>query len=132
MKNMKLVLVTVSTLFALSASAQKTSITDIPSDAEGETTISISKGKKGTTANNPLFEITEGTAEIAGEPEVMTKAARTSWKKACDEWKKETKDLNKENQVLVLNCNNPTCAKDSTSATVCTSTGAYKVKTKIN
>lgn len=128
---MKFSILVLTTFFALAASAQKTAITDIPTDGSEDTTISITKGKK-ATLNQPLFEITEGTAEIAGEPEVMTKAARTSWKEACAEWKKETKDLNKENQVLVLNCNNPTCAKNETSQTVCTSTGAYKVKTKIN
>jgi len=105
--------------------AQTAAIKDIPTD--GDTTISISKGKN--TQNE--FQITEGTAEIAGEPELMTKAARSSWKTECADWKKEFKDLNKENQILSMSCNNPTCAKNATSETVCTSQGTYKLKTKI-
>jgi hypothetical protein len=108
-----------------SAFAQTAGIKDIPAD--GDTTISISKGKN-TQAE---FQISEGTAEISGEPEVLTKAARSSWKAECADWKKEFKDLNKENQILSMSCNTPSCSKNSTSETVCTSEATYKVKTKI-
>jgi hypothetical protein len=110
---------------ALSAVAQTAAIKDIPT--EGDTTISISKGKN----NQNEYQITDGTAEIAGEPEAMTKAARASWKQECTEWKKEIKEMNKDNQVLALTCNSPTCTKNGTSETVCASQGTYKLKTKV-
>jgi hypothetical protein len=112
---------------ASSALAQTAAIKDIPADGDAETTISISKGKKGTAE----YEISEGKADISGDPEVLTKEARNSWKKACDDWKKEIKDLNKDNQVLALSCNSPSCTKNSMTETVCQSSGVYKVKTKI-
>ena len=110
---------------SVSAFAQTAGIKDIPAD--GDTTISISKGKN--TQNE--FQITEGNADIAGEPNVMTKEARASWKAECDQWKKEIKELNKDNQVLALTCNTPNCSKNATSETVCTSQGTYKLKTKV-
>jgi hypothetical protein len=122
---MKMIVLALS-LCVSTAFAQTTSIKDIPA-ADGDTTISISKGKKGT----PDYEITEGKADISGDPEVLTKAARDSWKKACDEWKKEIRELNKENQVLALTCNSPTCTKNNMTETICQSSGDYKVKTKI-
>jgi hypothetical protein len=118
-------LIVLALAFSFSALAQTAAIKDIPT--EGDTTISISKGKN--TQNE--FQITEGTADIAGEPEAMTKAARASWKQECNEWKKEIKDLNKENQVMALSCNSPSCSKNGTSETVCTSQGTYKLKTKV-
>lgn len=115
---------------SVSAFAQTASVKDIPADQESETTISVSKGSKAKA----LFEVTSGTAEIEGDPEILTNAARKSWKAACDEWKKETKELNKENgsQVLAISCNSQTCSKNEGSATVCKSTGTYKIKTRIN
>lgn len=111
--------------FSVLALAQTAGVKDIPAD--GDTTISITKGKNGQNE----FQITEGTADISGDPEVLTKAARTSWKQACNDWKKELKELNKDNQILSMSCNNPNCAKNATSETVCQSTGTYKLKTKV-
>jgi glycosyltransferase involved in cell wall biosynthesis len=48
-----------------------------------------------------------------------------------DDWKKEIRELNKENQVLALTCNKPNCIKNGTVETVCESKGTYKLKTKI-
>ncbi len=110
---------------SVSALAQTAAIKDIPT--EGDTTISISKGKK----TDAEYQITEGTADIAGEPSLMTKEARSSWKQECADWKKEIKDLNKENQVMHISCNSPNCSKNGTSETVCTSQGTYKLKTKV-
>jgi len=124
---MTLALVAIIGLGSTPAFAQKASVKDI--DAEGDTTISISKGSPKTQDH---YQITDGTAEIEGEPEILSKAARDSWKKACAEWKNETKDLNKENQVMAISCNKPTCTKNEASATVCQSTGSYKIKTKMN
>lgn len=109
------------------AHAQTASVKDIP--AEGDTTISISKGSKASV--DKKFEIVDGNADISGDPEVLQNAARNSWKKSCNEWKQELKDLNKDNQVLALTCNSPKCEKNESSQTVCKSTGAYKVKVKL-
>lgn len=110
--------------------AQKTSVTDIPSDGSQTTTTTIQVKKGDQPSADRDFEILDGSAEVAGEPNLMSKGARESWKKACDEWKKEVKDLNKENQVVVLNCNSPHCAIESGS-TVCKSTASYKLRVKI-
>jgi hypothetical protein len=122
---MKLFL-TIMMFISVTAFAQTAAIKDIPADGE-DTTISITKGKKGQVE----FQIEEGKAEIAGDPEILAKAARDSWKKECADWKKEVKELNKDNQVMALSCNNPSCAKTEMSQTVCQSTGTYKVKTKV-
>ena len=110
---------------SVSAFAQTAGIKDIPAD--GDTTISITKGKD----KQNEFHIDEGKADISGEPEILEKEARKSWKAECAEWKKEFRDLNKDNQILAMTCNNPTCTKNATSQTVCTSEATYKVKTKI-
>lgn len=110
---------------SLQASAQTTSVKDIPADSE--TTISVSRGGK----VQAQFEITDGSAEIEGDPEILINVARSSWKKACEDWKKEIKDLNKQNQILAISCNGSTCAKNESSATVCKSTGTYKLKVQV-
>lgn len=109
--------------------AQTATLHDIPADQEGSTTISITKGEKKT--NSEEFQITEGTATVSGEPELLQKSARASWKTACAEWKKELKELNSANQVLVMNCNQPTCNQTGNSETVCSSQADYKLKIKV-
>lgn len=118
---------TIALLFNFSsfAGAQTAAIKDIPAD--GDTTISIQKGSK----NTGEYTITEGRVEVAGDPEILSKAARDSWKKECDKWKQEIKDLNKENQILAISCNSPVCKKTEASETQCQSEGVYKLKTKI-
>jgi hypothetical protein len=110
------------------AMAQTANINDVP--LQGDTTISVTKGSK---AVGPDFEIVKHEAEIEGEPEVLIKEARSSWKKACDDWKKETKELNKDSQVMALTCNSPSCGKadNVTTSTICKSTATYQIKTKI-
>ncbi len=109
------------------AMAQKTSVTDIPTDSN--TVITVKKGDdKSTTEKN--FEIVEGSGEVSGDPQLMNKEARASWKAACNDWKKEIKDLNKTNEIIVLNCNKPNCQKSEGGQTVCESNGDYKVKVK--
>lgn len=111
--------------FSSSALAQTTDIRGVP--VESDTTISITKGKGGQKD----FEIAEGSADISGDPEVLTKAARSSWKQACEEWKKELKELNKENQILALSCNTPKCITNGPTEITCQSKGTYKVRTRV-
>ncbi len=111
------------------AFAQTANLKDIPADQEGTTTISITKGDKKLQTEE--YQITEGSAVVAGEAELLTKTARSSWKEACAEWKKELKALNVENQVLVMNCNQPSCEKNDRAETTCSSRAEYKLKVKM-
>ncbi len=107
------------------AQAQTAAVKDIPADSD--TTITVSKGKKSQTE----YEVTDGTADVQGEPEVLARDARTAWRKACTEWKQELKELNKDNQVLSMNCGTPKCEKNSNMEFLCESKASYKVKTRI-
>lgn len=106
------------------ALAQTMGIKDIPAD--GDTTIKIEKGQK---ADNK-FEITEGVDTIEGDAAPLLKEARANWKAACTEWKKELKELNKENQVISMSCGTMKCSTTAMETT-CTSEGKNKIKVKV-
>jgi|GEM_PF-1932015 len=82
-----------------------------------------------TTGGNAGFEVVDISGQITGDPATSADEARASWKQACTDWKNETKDLNKNNQILGINCNNPTCHTIELSKTQCLSNGTYQVKT---
>lgn len=124
MKFLVMTLTFVSTFIVTAALAQTMGIKDIPAD--GDTTIKIEKG--GKTTNK--FEITEGTDTIEGDPAPLLKEARANWKIACTEWKKELKELNKENQVISMSCGTMSCAT-SAMETTCSSTGKNRIKVKV-
>lgn len=92
---------------------------------EKDTTISITKGVHGAKKR---YHIVEGAEDLTGDTDVVRKAAMDSWKKACNEWKTELKELNKNNQLLSLNCGKMTCVKEGVEST-CTSKATYKLKT---
>ncbi|MES2770053.1 MAG: hypothetical protein V4596_12990 [Bdellovibrionota bacterium] len=117
----------VTTLFALNSFAQTANIKDIQLDKEKETNISITTGDK---KDEKKYEIVEESSDISGEPESLSKAARASWKKACDEWKAETKEHNKDSKIISLNCGTPKCEKSESVTTTCTSEAKLKVKVK--
>jgi len=75
------------------------------------------------------FEIVDVSGQITGEPAATSDAARNAWTKACQDWKSETKDLNKNNEVLGMSCNSSACAFTESGKWQCSSTGTYKVKT---
>ena len=75
------------------------------------------------------FEILDISGQIVGEPDLSSDNARNSWNKACQEWKTETKNLNKNNEVLAINCNAAVCSNLDGGTKQCSSTGTYKVKT---
>ncbi len=75
------------------------------------------------------FEIVDLSGQIVGELQSSSDSARSSWSQACAEWKNETKDLNKNNEVLGINCNTASCNFAETGKWQCVSTGTYKVKT---
>jgi hypothetical protein len=109
--------------------AQNIDVKDIDTESEN-TTIEISKGKKKTNSE-ALWEVAEGSAEITGEATIMAKEANQSWKKACDEWKKEFRADNKENKIISMSCGKPDCTSDA-AGKVCSSKANYKIKTKLN
>lgn len=113
------------------AFAQTVDVKDVATDAE-ETTIQITKGKKGEEAKkDAMWELAEGNADIEGDAAALSKEAKQNWKKACDQWKKEFRDDNKENKIISMNCGTPKCGGDA-SGTTCTSQASYKIKTKVN
>ena len=107
------------------AQAQSVGVKDIDA-ADGDTTIEIKKGKN----SQREFEIVTNEDELSGDSAPLLKEARANWKKACTEWKQETKDLNKGNQVLSLSCGKMECSTASMEST-CVSTTKYKVKVQV-
>jgi hypothetical protein len=121
---MKILVICLS-FIASAAFAQTMGIKDIP--ANGDTTIKIQKGAQ----TDSEYQITTGEEEIEGDPAPLLKDARDNWKKACADWKKETKESNsKENQILSVNCGSMKCGTVAMEST-CRSTGTHKMKVKI-
>lgn len=114
-------------LLSAFVSAQTVNVKDIDASQEQETTISV---RKGGSKSEAKFEITEGTEEIEGDPAPLQKEARANWKKACDGWKKELKENNKDNQILTSNCGTAQCSTTAME-TVCKSTAKYKLKVRL-
>ena len=92
------------------------------------TTIEI---KKGNHALQPQYEVTTGDETLQGEAAPLLKEARKNWLKACQDWKKEFKELNKDNSILAMSCGAQNCATQSMES-VCTSKATYKLKVKVN
>lgn len=91
-----------------------------------DTTISIKKGSN-PTANKKKYTISEGSEEITGDKDVLKKNAEKNWKQSCEDWKKEIKELNKENKVISVSCGSMTCSKDGVES-ACKSAGSYKIR----
>lgn len=115
---------------ALSASAQNVDVKDVNAGDGESTTIEIRKGKA-VESKDKQWEITEGTSDIEGEPGTMMKEARSNWKQACNDWKKEFRQDNKENKILNINCGSPECGGE-TGSKICSSKANYKLKTRVN
>lgn len=105
-------------------------IKDIPANAGDEgTTITI--GKKGKNSTTSEFQITEGSDELNGDAAPLLKDARNNWKKACEDWKKELKELNSGNQIITMNCGKMDCVT-AAMETTCKSNTTHKIRVKIN
>ncbi|MEO7165250.1 MAG: hypothetical protein ABI041_20190 [Bdellovibrionia bacterium] len=115
-------------LFSMSAIAQESSvrISDIPT--QEDTSVII---KKGASSCGPDFEVVSGLDEVAGDPSSGSKESYGSWKSACEAWKKDTRQMNKENQVLSLNCNFPTLIRLNSGLNIYHSSASYKLKIRI-
>lgn len=118
-------------LFTLSAAQAETKITEKMSGDEKDTSVFIQK-KTGVKIEND-FEISSGEEEIEGEPTAGTKAARAKWTAACNEWKKEFRENNKENSIIQLSCGTAKMETDGTGSGDYTyrSTGKYKIKVRV-
>lgn len=115
------------------AQAQQVDVKGVDTDAE-ETTITVKKGKSGATAPQtcqPLYQIESGTEDIVADGAPMNKPARANWKKACEDWKKEFRTMNKDNRIIAMNCGAATCGPEG-AETVCKSTASYKVRIKMD
>lgn len=95
-------------------------------NTSSDTTISIKKGSSQT--NQKKWILTQGEEDITGDKDVVLKSAEKNWKKACQEWKTEFKEFNKDNKIISLNCGKMTCSKEGVEST-CTSKAIHKVKT---
>ena len=93
-----------------------------------DTTITVKKGVPETQC--VAFEVIDGKEEVTGDPEFDRAKAHTSWKTACAEWKKEMREMNKDNQILTLNCNGAKASKDTDRHSY-HSTGTYKIKVRV-
>ncbi|MBC7421319.1 MAG: hypothetical protein H7328_11375 [Bdellovibrio sp.] len=111
-------------LLSLTAHAQDVGVKLDNVNAAQETTISI---KKGDVAAKKKYTLSEGEEEITGDKEVVMKSAEKNWKTACTDWKKEFKEMNKENKVVSMTCGRMKCSKEDVEST-CSSTAKYKVK----
>lgn len=120
---MKFLVIGLSLLSTL-ALAQTMGIKDIP--AEGDTTIKIEKGPKA----DEKYEISSGTDRVEGDPAPLLKDARANWKIACTEWKKELKELNKDNQIISMSCGTMKCSTTAMETT-CSSEGKNRIKVKV-
>jgi hypothetical protein len=127
-----LVAMVMTGLGSLGAFAQQVDVKGVDTNAD-ETTITVKKGKGGTTAATtcqPVYQIEVGNEEIVADGAVMTKGARANWKKSCDDWKKEFQTLNKDNKVISMSCGTASCGPEG-AETVCKSTANYKVRIKM-
>ena len=124
----------ISFLTAQMSFAQNVSVNVNDDNVTENTTIEIKKGTSNTTTNAATgnkYEITSGEEMIEGEPAPLLKEARKNSKKACNDWKKELREMNKDNQVLTANCGIPNCSQQN-GETTCTSKATYKLKVKVN
>jgi hypothetical protein len=126
-------LVLISTLvFSASVFAQNVDVNGINAGQEGSTTIEIKKNKPTEEKKDqPVWEVQDGTADVEGDSAATAKEAKTTWKTACDKWKKEFRDDNKENKIVSMNCGSASCGGE-VGQKVCTSKATYKIKTKTN
>lgn len=109
------------------AESASVKVSDVPTD--GDTSVFIKKGGQGHLL--PDYEIVSGTRDVMGDPDSGLKESLANWKTACGEWKKEMKELNPDNQILVLDCGKPSSHKDESGMRTYSSSGSYRMKVRI-
>lgn len=73
------------------------------------------------------YEINSGDADLTGDKSTLRKTAELNWKKACDDWRAELKESNKNNIIISQSCGKMICTKEGVETT-CTSKAQYKIK----
>jgi hypothetical protein len=117
----------VVSMAALQARAEeKTSVKINDMDTTQDTTISIKKGANPQATKK--WVLTEGEEDISGDKAALLKQAETNWKTACSDWKKEFKEMNKDNKIVSMSCGKMSCSKEGVEST-CVSKATHKVKT---
>lgn len=115
-------------LLPFAASAEKTGVKVTDIEGKDDTSIVIKKGP--VTDQCVQYEILSGSEEVFGMAEYDRSKAYTSWKTACEDWKKGMREMNKGNQLLSLNCNSPKATKEDERFTF-QSAGTYKMRLKM-
>lgn len=122
---MKTILLSLILISGLTASAQSMDVKMKDINASDDTTISI---KKGAGVNNKkVYTLSEGSEDVTGDKDVLKKNAEKNWKKACEEYKKDFKEMNKENKIVSLSCGTMVCNKEGIESS-CQSKATYKVR----
>lgn len=83
-----------------------------------------------STKATKKYEINEGTEDIAGDKSTLKKTSEQNWKKACNEWRTDFKETNKNNIIISHSCGVMDCTKAGVETT-CFSKTKYKVKTLV-
>ncbi len=118
-------------LLLVNSSIAQEGVINLNQPTNEDTTITIKKGplvneSRSTTA----YEIVAGTDEIASDEEYDEKRALAGWKEACADWKKEIKDINRDNQILSVNCGSKEKVKDGNKV-LFKSQATYKMRVKV-
>lgn len=101
----------------------------VASGSDESHTITVERGR--ARSQDPEFRIETDSEEIQGEPVAGKVESYNSWKKACDDWKKEMREMNGK-ALISLNCGKPKLEKDSvTMLATQTSVGTYKLKVRV-
>ncbi len=122
MKNTKILL---SFLFIAILANSANSIADTDADKA----LIIRSGS--TNSISPHFEIVSGEGEIIGDLSPSLKESYQSWKKACEAWKKEIKDLNPKGEVKFISCNSPKKVDYPNFQRAYRSIGTYKIRVEV-
>lgn len=111
----------------LHAEGPSVSVTGVPADQES--TITIRKGSEASKSETD-YRIESGTEEINGDPVAGQEESYKSWKAACNEWKKDMREMNGK-ALIALSCGTPHGSRDSSSRVTQSSSGSYKLKVRV-
>ena len=117
-------------LIATSATAQEAGVKIDKIPTNEDTSITIRKGANRDCDAKPNYDVVSGTEELASDEEFDDKKALAGWKQACADWKKELKEMNAGNQILVASCGTKSKTKEG-GKTIFKSTASYKLKVRI-
>jgi hypothetical protein len=124
-------LVSAAVVLSVAASSRaegpSVAVTGVPADQD--TTISIRKGER-ARSSEPEYHIESGSSPISGDPVMGQQESYEAWKKACNEWKKDMREMNGKG-LIALSCGTPTATTDSSGRKTQSSTGTYKIKVRM-